>query len=81
MICTFIEDLLPCVKKQIEDNVIGWLGQPLEAIQVAMQFSEELKTAVFVLQLKSSQEQKKPACPLYQPPKTPLFISEDLQAL
>lgn len=33
----------PDVKKQIEDNIVGWEGQPPDIIQVATQFFEELK--------------------------------------
>ena len=58
---------------QSEDNVVGWLSQPLDVIQVANQFFEELKTIVLVLQVESLQEQKfssrnnsKPTYPFYQ---------------
>lgn len=47
MIATLVEGLLPTVNKQIEDNVVGWLG--LDIIQVATQFFEELTTTVLVL--------------------------------
>lgn len=32
---------LPDIRKQIKDNVVGWLGQPLDIILVATQFFEE----------------------------------------
>ena len=46
-----VEDLLPDIKQQIEDYVVGWLCQSLAIIQVAIQFTEELKTSVLVLQI------------------------------
>ena len=49
---------LPDIKKQIEDNVVGWLGQCLNIIQVCTQFFERLKTTVLFLQVESLQEQK-----------------------
>lgn len=39
-VCKFepcVEDLLD-IKQEIGDKVVGWLGQPLDVIQVAAQF-------------------------------------------
>ena len=33
------------------DNVFGWAGQLLDIIQATVQFSEELKTIVFVFKI------------------------------
>ena len=52
MISILVEDLLSDIKKQIEANVVGWVGQSLD-IHAATQFSEELKTAVLVVQIES----------------------------
>lgn len=49
LISMLVEDVLPDIKKQIKHNVIGWVGQPLDIIQVATQFFKELKTTVLVL--------------------------------
>ena len=35
----------------VENNVVGWVCQPLEVIQAATQFSEELKTTVLFYKL------------------------------
>ena len=40
---------LPNMKKLIEDNVFGWVGQPLDLVQVATLFLVELKTTVLAL--------------------------------
>ena len=56
LIATLVEGLLPTVNKQIEDNVVGWLG--LDIIQVATHFFEELTTTVLVLWLQSLQQEK-----------------------
>lgn len=45
MIFILVEDLLPDLKKQIEDNVVGW-HQSFDGIQVTIPFFEELKTTV-----------------------------------
>ena len=37
------------MKKLIEDNVFGWVGQPLDLVQVATLFLVELKTTVLAL--------------------------------
>ena len=50
LISILVENLLPDIKKQTEDNIAGWLGQPLDIIQVAIQFFEEL-IAVLVLEI------------------------------
>lgn len=42
LIFILAENLLPDVKKQIEDNVVGWVGQSLDILQVATQYFEEL---------------------------------------
>lgn len=57
LISILVENLLPDMRKQTEDNIVGWLGQPFEIIQVAIQFFEELKTIVLLLQNKALQEQ------------------------
>lgn len=49
MIFILVENLIPDIKKQIEDNYI---------IQVATQFCKELKTTVLVLQMDSLQKEK-----------------------
>ena len=41
-ISILVEELLPDIKKQIEDNVVGWWGQSLDIIQVIAQFFKEL---------------------------------------
>lgn len=51
LISMLVEDVLPDIKKQINHNVIGWVGQLLNIIQVATQFFKELKTTVLVLQI------------------------------
>lgn len=70
MISILVEDLPD--KKQIEDKVVRWLGQPLEVIEVATQFFEESRATVLVLQIESLQEWKfgsrnnaKPTCSFY----------------
>ena len=52
LIVILVEDLLPDMKNQIKDNVVRWLGHLLDIIQVATQFSEDLKN-VLVLQIES----------------------------
>ena len=47
LIFFLIKDVLPNIKKQIENNVLMCAGQ------VANQFFEELKTTILVLQIKS----------------------------
>lgn len=47
LVSILVEDLFPDIKKQIENNVVGWLSQPLD-IQVAAQFFEKLKIIVLV---------------------------------
>lgn len=51
LISVLAENLLPDIKKQIEHNVVGWLGQLLDIIQVTTQLFEKLKTVLFVLQI------------------------------
>ena len=46
LISVLVEDLLPDIKKQSEEKVVGWLGQYLDIIQVATQFFEEFKIIV-----------------------------------
>lgn len=58
LVSILVEDLLLDIQKQIENNVVGWVGQPFEVILVANQFFEELKITIFVLQIESLQEQK-----------------------
>lgn len=41
-----VEDIFPDKKQQIEHNVVGWVCQPLDVIQVATQLFAELKTTV-----------------------------------
>ena len=38
----------PDIKKQIVDNVVGWMDQSAGIIQVTIQFFEQLETAVLV---------------------------------
>ena len=45
------------IYKQIEDNIVLWVRQFLDIIQVATQFFEELKTTVLALQMNSIEEQ------------------------
>ena len=79
MISILVEDLLSDIKKQIEDNAVGWAGQALNIIQAATQFFEELKTTSknwgqlvqLVLQIKPLQEHKMPSFPLYKSPNLP----------
>lgn len=40
---------LPDVKKEIEDNVVGWMGLCFDIVQVATQFFEELKITEIAL--------------------------------
>ena len=47
LISILVEDLLADIKKQIEHNVVGWLGQLLDIIQVTTQFFEKLTTNSF----------------------------------
>ena len=77
LISILVEDLLPDIKKQIGDNIVGRMCQPLD-ILVATQFFEELKTTVFVLKIEFLQEQKcgsrnnsKSTYPFYQSPNLP----------
>ena len=51
LIFILVEDLLPDIKKRTEDNVVGWLGQFLDTIQVTTQLYEKLKTVLFVFVL------------------------------
>ena len=45
-----VEDRLHNIKKQTEDNIVGWVvGQPLTILQFAIQFFKELKTTALVL--------------------------------
>lgn len=50
LIYIWVENLLPDIKKQTEDNVVGCVSN-LHTIQVPTQFFEELKTTVLVLQI------------------------------
>ena len=54
MISILVEDL-PDRNKQIEDDVVGWVGKPLE---VTTQFFEELKATILALQIESLLKQK-----------------------
>lgn len=56
MISTSVERLLPDIKKQTEDNVVGWASQPHDIIKAASQLLEELKATIFPY--KSLQNQK-----------------------
>lgn len=38
-------------KKQIEDNVVGYVGSTYDDIQATTQFSEELRTIILILQI------------------------------
>ena len=51
LIFILVEDLLPDIKKRTEDNVVGWLGQFLDTIQVTTQLYEKLKTVLFLFVL------------------------------
>ena len=54
LISILVEDL-PDINKQIEDDVVGWVGKPLEVIT---QFYEELKATILALQTESLLKQK-----------------------
>lgn len=41
------------INKKIEDNIVGWLGESLDVIQVATQSFEGLKITVLVLKIES----------------------------
>lgn len=43
LISILVGNLLPDIKKQIEENVFGWAGLILDIIQAKTQFFEELK--------------------------------------
>lgn len=43
LISILVGNLLPDIKKQIEENVFGWAGLTLDIIQAKTQFFEELK--------------------------------------
>ena len=51
LIFILVGSLLPDIKKQIENNVVGRAGQHLDTIQVRTQFFEELKATFLVLQI------------------------------
>ena len=61
------------------DNVFGWAGQLLDKIQATVQFSEELKTIVFVFKIFTKPEMqlqkqfKNPAI-LTNPPNLPIDL-------
>lgn len=47
---TLVENL-PDRKNQIEDNVPGWVHEPLAIVWATNQFFEELKATVLILQI------------------------------
>ena len=49
LISILVEDLLPDIKKQTENNAVRWEGQPFEVILVATQFFKKLKITVLIL--------------------------------
>lgn len=61
------------IKKQIEDNMAGWMYQPYDTLQIATQFFEELKI-VLVLQIENRSAALETSSPiLFISPKTFLF--------
>lgn len=46
LISILLEHFLLDIKKQIEDNVLGWMVQALDITQVATWFFEEIKPTV-----------------------------------
>lgn len=57
-ISILVGSLLPDIMEQIKNNIVGWVGQPLNTIQTATQFFEKLKTTILALQIWSLQNQK-----------------------
>ena len=58
LISILIVNHLSDIKKQIKENVIGWVDQSFDIIQSITQFFEKLEAAVLVLQVESLQDQK-----------------------
>ena len=54
LLISILDGILYIIYKQIEDNIVPWVGQFLDIIQVATQFSEELKTTVLAFPLQYS---------------------------
>lgn len=50
-ISILVENLLPDLKTQMEDNVVRWVDQHFDVIQIGNQFFEELKITVLFLQI------------------------------
>ena len=48
----------PDIKRQIEENRVGWADMLLDINQTAIQFFQKLKAIVFILQIKFLEEQK-----------------------
>lgn len=79
LIFILAEDLLPDIKNQTEDNVVGWLGQFLDTIQVTTQLYEKLKSCICIclinlllLEQKCDyRKDSKPTDPFYQSPNLP----------
>ena len=79
LIFILVEDLLPDIKKRTEDNVVGWLGQFLDTIQVTTQLYEKLKSFIciclinlFFLEQKCDyRKDSKPNDPFYQSQNLP----------
>ena len=78
LIFILAEDL-PNIKNQTEDNVVGWLGQFLDTIQVTTQLYEKLKSFIHIclinlllLEQKCDyRKDSKPTDPFYQSPNLP----------
>ena len=51
LIPLLVEDFPSHLKKQIEENIVGWMDLPLDVILVAIHVFEELKTTVLILQI------------------------------
>lgn len=77
LIFILAEDLLPDIKNQTEDNVVGWLGQFLDTIQVTTQLYEKLKSCICLINLLLLEQKcdyrkdSKPTDPFYQSPNLP----------
>lgn len=77
---SLIQAILP-IFKHFEENIVRWVGQLLDIIQVSNQHLEELKKTVFVLWVEFLQEQKwgsrnntKAAYPFYPSQNLPIHL-------
>lgn len=49
LISILVGNIFPDMKKQIEDNVVGWVDQPMMSFKLQSQFLEKLKATVLML--------------------------------